>query len=303
MTTKPNKWIAAVLGFLAPPLAMMYVARIGWAASYLLLALTLGITAEFYFHDVAGLVLVQLIFLSGCVTHAYRLASRAPDAQSRPGYSRWYGLCGAGLLFLGVTFGIRAFLVEPFRAPSSSMLPTIPVGAHLIVQKWGYGNYGSFGLNLSHTAISAPLKRGDIIVFEFPQNRSIDYVKRLIGLPGDKVAYRGKRLFINGLPVPTHDDGNYLDWASMNSFRRFGESLDGVEYSILSDQHFPAGFPPGRDFPLREQCTFDAEGMSCEVPPRHYFTLGDNRDHSADSRIWGFVPAELVVGRVIRILP
>jgi len=300
---QPRKWIAALLGFFAPPLAMMYVSRIGWAVFYLLAALALGIGAEFYFHDVAGVVLLQLLFLIVCVTHAYRLAGSAQEDRPRPGYSRWYGLCGAGLVFLGVTFSMRAFLVEPFRAPSSSMLPTIPVGAHLIVQKWGYGNYGSFGLNLWRTAISAPLGRADIIVFEFPEDRSIDYVKRVIGLPGDKIAYRDKKLFINGLPVPTRDDGSYLDGASMNTFRRFVESLDGAEYSILNDEQFPAGIPAARDFPGREQCTFDREGMLCEIPPGHYFVMGDNRDHSADSRVWGFVPAELVVGKVIRILP
>lgn len=303
MPNKPNKWIASLLGFLAPPLAMMYVAHTGWAAIYLLVSLLIGLVLEFYFHDAPGAGLIQILFLLLCASHAYRLAASDHDEKPRPAYSRWYGLLTAGLLLFSLGFAIRAFLVEPFRAPSASMLPSIPVGAHLIVQKWGYGNYGTYGINLARAAISAPLKRGDIIVFEYPQDRSTSYVKRLVGMPGDKFAYRGKALFINGIAVPTRGAGNFIDTTSMNSFQKHIESLDGAEYATLIDDNFPASSPIIPDFPLGEHCTFDQEGMSCEVPAGHYFTLGDNRDNSNDSRMWGFVPADHIVGKVIRILP
>jgi signal peptidase I len=303
VANQPNKWIACLLGVFAPPLAMMYVARTGWAAFYLLAALLIGLLLEFYLHDVPGAGLIQILFMLVCASHAYRLAAGFHEEKTRPAYSRWYGLVTGGLLLFALAFGIRAFLVEPFRAPSASMLPSIPVRAHLIVQKWGYGNYGTYGLNLARSAISAALNRGDIIVFEYPQDRSISYVKRLIGLPGDKLVYRGKSLFINGIAVPTRRDGNFFDTTSVDSFQKYIESPDSAEYAILIDDNYLAASPAAADFPFREHCTFDPQGLSCEVPAGHYFTLGDNRDHSSDSRMWGFVPADHIVGKVVRILP
>lgn len=303
MLNKPNKWLAALLGVFAPPIAMMYVAQLRLAAVYLLAALAIGVIGEFYLHDTIIAAVLPIMFALVCATHAYRIAKRCPSDVQRPAYSRWYGLLGATAGLFMFAFGIRAFVVEPFRFPSGSMLPTIPLRAHLIVQKWGYGNYGTYGIHLFRSPISSPLARGDIIVFEFPPDRSITYAKRLIGLPGDTISYRGKKLSINGNPVALRPATDYFDSKAMAYTPAFVESLMGVEYSVLIHKDSPASVPASLAFPFRDKCAYDSEGVTCVVPEGHFFTMGDNRDNSNDSRMWGFVPAEYVIGKVLYIVP
>lgn len=302
MSTKPKKWIAVVLNIIAPPIGMMYVAQLRWAGIYFLIALAIGV-AGIYLGGTVAAGAMQLVFVLVCAIHAYRFAASYPDEKPRPGYSRWYGLLGTiGGLF-SVAFAIRAFVVEPFRFPSGSMLPSIPLGAHLIVQKWGYGNYGTYGIHALRTAISSPLRNGDVIVFEYPRDRSTHYAKRLIGLPGDKVTYREKRLTINGSPVQFRQAGEHFDSTTGAHTSVLAESLLGTEYSVLIDKDAPNSVPSIQAFPFRDKCAYDSEGVTCDVPAGHYFTLGDNRDNSADSRMWGFVPADHIVGKVLYILP
>lgn len=303
MTKKPKKWIAVLLGLFAPPLAMLYVAQGRWAGVYLVLMLAMGLVGVAYLDGTLALVVLHFAFIVVAALHAYRFAAGYPDDRPRPGYSRWFGLAGAAFGVFAAVFAIRAFVVEPFRFPSGSMLPTIPVGARLVVQKWGYGNYGSYGIRVWHAGVSAPLGRGDVIVFEYPVDRSIHYAKRLVGLPGDRVVYRGKRLSINGTPVPVRPAGGQAGPAGGGGSAAFVESLAETEYRVLVEDEAPAGIPSAREFPLRDRCSYDPEGVACEVPAGHVFVLGDNRDYSADSRMWGFVPADHIVGRVLRILP
>src|SRR5581483_10565165 len=159
--------------------------------------------------------------------------------------------------FAALAIGARAFLFEPFRAPSGSMLPSIAPGARLIVKKWGYGNYGTFGMHFARTGISAGLERGDIVVFEHPEDPALVYVKRIVGLPGDRVAYFSKRLWVNAREVPRQPvagaSGQYL------------ERLGGREYPVLIGAGAPVFVPPAKAFPFRERCTTTAEGMSCSV--------------------------------------
>lgn len=303
MSNKPKKWLAVLLGIFASPIAMMYVGQMRWAGAYLLVALAVGVIGEFYLHDTFIAAALPMIYAVTCATHAYRFAKRYPDETQRPAYSRWYGLLGAVAVLFLITFSIRAFVVEPFRFPSGSMLPTIPLRAHLIVQKWGYGNYGTYGIHPFRSPISSPLARGDIIVFEYPSDRSISYAKRLIGLPGDTVAYRGKKLSINGNPIALRQATDYFDSKALAYTPTYIESLMGVEYSVLIQQDFPASIPTSYSFPFRDKCTYDSEGVTCVVPTGHYFTMGDNRDNSNDSRMWGFVPADHVIGKVLHIVP
>lgn len=281
----------------------MYVGQIRWAGVYILVALVLGVAGEFYFHQIAIVTGVMQIFLAlTCAVHAYRLAKKYPDERPRPAYSRWYGLLGALLGLVSIAFGVRAFLVEPFRFPSGSMLPTIPLGSHLIAQKWGYGNYGTYGLTLLRTTISSSLRRGDVIIFEFPTDRSIHYAKRLIGLPGDKVAYQHKRLTINGKPAEVSKKEDFLHPGGMYYSKQFVENIGEGEYRILNDET-PSFISDASRFLFDENCLYDDAGVVCTVPEGHYFMLGDNRDNSRDSRMWGFVPADHIVGRVLYILP
>src|SRR5258708_19094028 len=194
----PNKWIAAVLGLFIQPAGMLYVARPGWAAVYFALAviIVLGNMSVLRGRELAGDVIVLLVAII-CAIHAYRLARDYRELLRRPWYSRWYGLVGIAAALAALAFGTRAFLFEPFRFPSRSMAPSIEPRAHLIVRKWGYGNYGTFGIHVIRTGMSSALPRGDIVVFEYPADPSLSYVRRLVGLPGDRLSYYNKRLKIN----------------------------------------------------------------------------------------------------------
>jgi signal peptidase I len=299
-TWKPNKWIAAVLGLFLQPLGFLYAARPGIAAAFLLLAVGAGIAGFVLVHKLGlWIALVQPTFAVVCAVLSYRLAVAYKTATPRPWFSRWYGLAAVLALIVGVVVLVRAFLIEPFRFSAGSMSPTIKPGAHLIAQKWGYGNYRAYGFQLWRTAIAEEIRRGDIIVFAYPPDPSLDYAKRVIGLPGDKVSYRKKRLRINGEEILTRRIGNYTPTSGAAVLVQFVERLGDLEYGVLVDPTMPS-FPP-QNFPFKDRCTFSADGVECNVPDGHYFVMGDNRDNSSDSRIWGFVPGEMIVGKVVRI--
>jgi signal peptidase I len=281
---------------------MLYLAQLRWAGIYVVAGLVIAIVGEVYFREAGVAELLQLAFVFTCVVHAYRLAGSYRDGDPRPAYSRWYGLVGATVCLIVFAFGLRAFVVETFRFPSGSMQPTVPPKGLLVVQKWGYGNYSAFGLRWLRTGSSSPLGRGEIIVFEYPQDRSIHFAKRLIGLPGDKIIYRGNKLTVNGIPIPLREDGAYYDRNAATRTPKYVESLGGTEYSVLIDNRGPANLPTSIAFPFRDSCTYHSDGVSCEVPVGNYYAMGDNRNHSADSRIWGFVPADHIVGKVVLIV-
>ena len=299
---KPSRRIAAALGFLVSPVGMLYVARPGRAAIYLALTLALGTVNLFVDREhtwVVGSVLLAVSIV--CAVQAYRFARDFREVK-RPWYSR-----GAGLVFVvaalaGLGLGIRACLFETFLQVSASMLPSIGPGANLIVKKWGYGNYRTFGIHFARAPISSEVSRGDIFVIEYPENRSIAIVQRIVGLPGDTVAYFSKRLWVNDKEVPRKQIQDYVQMGRLGGSLQYLERLDGGEYPVLIDAGATI-IPPVKDFPLIDHCTFTREGLSCRVPPGHYFVLGDNRDNSSDSRVWGFVPAENIVGKVLLILP
>jgi len=300
---KPKKWIAAVLGLFIQPVGMLYVARPGWAAVYLALAMIIGV-GSMYLPRGRGFTggLIALLLAMVCAIHAYRLARDYRELLRRPWYSRWYGLIGTIAAFVALVFGARAFLFDLFRYPTASMAPSIEPGAHLIVRKWGYGNYGTYGIHFMRTATPFELQRGDIVVFEYPEDRSVTYAKRVVGLPGDSISYTNKRLKVNDQDVPTRQIGDYLHKDRLVRSLQYLERLDGHEYAILIEPQAPAAVPFVRAFPYRDRCAHTAEGVSCRVPEGHYFVLGDNRDNSSDSRVWGFVPARNIIGTVQYIL-
>jgi signal peptidase I len=299
---KPKKWTAAVLGLLVQPVGMLYVARPGWAAAYLALAaiIALGNMSVLRGRELAGDAILLLVAVI-CAIHAYRLA-RDYRAVKRPWYSRWYGLVVIVAAFVALAFGARAFLFEPFRFPSESMAPSIEPRAHLIVKKWGYGNYGTYGIHVARTGMSSEVQRGDVVVFEYPEDASLSYVRRVVGLPGDRISYYNKRLKINDEEIRVRQIGEYVRKDRPNPSLQYLERLGEHEYAILIEPEAPAVVPPARAFPLNEQCAQTAEGLSCRVPDGHYFVLGDNRDNSSDSRAWGFVPARNIIGKVQYIL-
>jgi signal peptidase I len=196
-------------------------------------------------------------------------------------------------------FLLRSFLVEPFKIPSSSMVPTLLVGDFILVNKFTYGIRLPV-LNVKVVDLGNP-KHGDVMVFRYPEDPSLDYIKRVIGVPGDRIEYRNKRLTVNGVLVPVRQTDDYLSKERMQFSRRYVETLDGVEHEILLDDDAPAVTAPARSFSFAGNCNYNSGGMACTVPPGHYFMMGDNRDNSSDSRVWGFVPDQNIVGKAFFI--
>jgi len=194
-----------------------------------------------------------------------------------------------------LVFVLRSFLFEPFRIPSGSMIPTLQIGDLILVNKYTYGIRLPV-LNRKVIDVGAPA-RGDVMVFRFPHNPQQDYIKRVIGLPGDQVAYLNRQLLLNGQPVPLQPLPRYLDEERMQHYAQFREKLGAVEHRVILSEGM--GVPVMRAFQHThpDACRYGAEGVSCTVPAGHYFVMGDNRDNSEDSRYWGFVPDENIVGR------
>ena len=191
-----------------------------------------------------------------------------------------------------LVFLIRAFIAEPFRIPSGSMLPTLEVGDFILVNKFSYG----VRLPILHhkvVSLNSP-QRGDIVVFRYPLDNTTSYIKRVIGLPGDRISYRNRKLFINGERVTTQSDADYLPFGARTKLNRYTQTVlaqssetaaNMVEFSILLNKS-------NRRFHPAQHWT---------VPDGHYFMMGDNRDNSADSRAWGFLPDENIIGQAFFI--
>ena len=178
---------------------------------------------------------------------------------------------------LAIVLVLRSFLVEPFQIPSGSMLPTLEVGDFILVNKFSYGlRLPVLGTKVLSVDDPAP---GDVMVFKYPKDGKTNYIKRVIGTPGDVIKYKDKTLYINGVKVPEKHIAN------LPPLKLFEEKLGDVSHQLYEDTRSP---------------NFAAEGEWL-VPDNNYFMMGDNRDNSNDSRFWGFVPDHLVVGKAFAI--
>lgn len=175
---------------------------------------------------------------------------------------------------------IRSFLVEPFTIPSASMVPSLLIGDFILVNKFAYG----LRLPVANTKILeiGEPQRGDVVVFRYPKNERQNYVKRLVGLPGDEIRYDQHMIYVNGKPAAQRSVGRYVGQganAEATGSELLIEQLGDVEHQILTIS--------GRD----------RSRQSWIVPEGQYFVMGDNRDNSEDSRAWGMVPEQNLVGR------
>ncbi len=207
----------------------------------------------------------------------------------------WIAYTGSFFPVIAAVFVFRSFLFEPFKIPSSSMLPTLQIGDLILVNKFTYGIRLPI-VNKKVIELNQPA-RGDVMVFKFPKDPSLDYIKRVVGVPGDKVVYKDKRLTINGKEVVYEQLPEYLDEDRLVYYAHYREHLTGRTHEILNDDKVPGYVPSPDNFPQHELCTYNLEGFECTVPAGQYFMMGDNRDNSLDSRYWGFVPDQNIVGK------
>jgi signal peptidase I len=196
----------------------------------------------------------------------------------------WIEYCKSFFPVILAVLLLRSFLVEPFRIPSGSMMPTLLVGDFILVNKYAYGIRLPV-LNTKIIEIGEP-RRGDVVVFRYPKDPSVDYIKRVVGVPGDRIGYYDKTLHINGEPIAQVPDGVYVGKGSGVSMSGAGmrrEDLGDVRHQILVMPRTP--------------------GLEGEyvVKENEYFVMGDNRDNSNDSRYWGPVPEQNLVGKAFRI--
>ncbi len=194
-----------------------------------------------------------------------------------------------------LVFFVRSFIVEPFKIPSGSMMPTLLAGDFILVNKFTYGLRVPI-LNNTFIEMNHP-ERGDVFVFHYPPDPSVDYIKRVVGLPGDKISYQDKRLTINGKLLDVKDVGDYeyvMSGLNIVTAKQYRETLGSVNHDILI--HDVMGSYDvdaiGAKFANNEEIT---------VPAGHYLAMGDNRDNSSDSRVWGFVPERNLVGKAFFI--
>lgn len=194
-----------------------------------------------------------------------------------------------------VVFLVRSFIVEPFKIPSGSMMPTLLAGDYILVNKFTYGLRVPI-LNNTFVEMNKPA-RGDVIVFHYPPDTSIDYIKRVVGLPGDRIRYQDKQLKINDQTLALEPLGDYeyvMSGLNIMTAKQYREQLGNVSHDILIHD---------------VMVNYDADAIGARfanneeivVPAGHYLAMGDNRDNSSDSRVWGFVPENNLVGKAFFI--
>ncbi len=243
-------------------------------------------------------LLVLLTFVSGAIWLIHSLffskkavpvdAQEKTEAEARPAAQQLPWLVEYSKSFFPIfliVLILRSFIFEPFKIPSASMMPTLLIGDFILVNKFEYG----LRLPVLHTKFLAneEPERGDIVVFRYPEDPSIPFIKRIVGLPGDRIGYVNKTLYINGQEIKQVLNGRY-------SARGAGKAMDGT--SLRTEQ---------LESDLEHKILIDPRRFSLEletlVPDGHYFVLGDNRDNSKDSRFWGFVPDENLMGKAFMI--
>lgn len=287
-----------------PVLIIAAVVRLLMAERLDFSAVLLGIVVA------TGLVwLLDVLFFRKLRAAAARAAGVDAAAVPEPGtvdYARSFFPVALIVLLL------RSFVFEPFRIPSDSMMPTLLDGDFIIVNKYIYGLRWPV-INKKFLNISSP-QRGDVVVFRYPRDPSINYIKRLVGLPGDHVVVHDDRLIINGKPVPFNIVGNYNDGCYIN-FQLAQEHLGNHVHDALlcpgplarvptpasCNRHESQGYMCGGDAGPDAAFFSEPRDVSDVVPPGEYLMIGDNRDNSEDGRYWGFVPEANLVGKATRI--
>lgn len=251
-----------------------------------------------------ALILFILLLVSGALwalDHFVASKRRSVGAKSP-----WWVEYGASFFpVILVVFCLRSFVVEPFKIPSGSMIPTLLVGDFILVEKFAYGLKDPV-TNTKFLETGEP-KRGDVVVFKYPLDTRVDYIKRVVGMPGDRVIYRNKELMIR--PKCDEQEGKTcpgfqkldVKFEQRGEFSQMGIPLDRYTEQLGDVSHETLRNPLMPDLVdryYRQPGTYPDEWV---VPEGHYFVMGDNRDNSTDSRFWGFVPEQNLVGKAVAI--
>ncbi|WNO11659.1 signal peptidase I [Teredinibacter sp. KSP-S5-2] len=265
-----KKVFVGILAFFMPPLAFLYLSR-GSIALVYLAALIFSMLGDYLLNLYYGISGLGLTLAVVAVFHSLKLVKNTNDNERKRFFNYWWGALTIPIVIVIAIFTVRSFLCEPFRIPSESMSPNLNPGNHVLISKFGYGTYGTWGFNFIN--LNRPGSKpnpGEIFVL-YPPHESRVFVERIIGVPGDEVLLFESTLSINGKVV-----SEILDFTT--SKETVGENTFIVKY-------------------LNEPFRFKNHRIT--VPDGHYFVMGDNRNNSLDSRFWGVVPEANIVGKVV----
>jgi signal peptidase I len=285
MLTTRNRWIAFILTQICPGWGQIYNRDWKWLKISIVLTMALTVYSTVYLFDslkeIVIAIVLGLVLDLGLSVQAFVKAKRNPVIERAPiDYRWWHILFRIVVVYVGfalVMYAVPDFYgillptrLRSFQIPSESMVPNLLVGDRLVADGWAY--------------LKNEPQRGDVIVFDYPKEPTTKYVKRLVGLPGDVVEFKQGELYLNGKMVPQRRAETFPLEASNRQATEYLESFGDKEHVIFRSQ-------PG----------WNENYGPMKVPEGHYFMLGDNRDHSADSRFWGFVSRDQIIGRMAYI--
>lgn len=270
---KPKIWIGVLLGVFFQWFTFLYLNKLKIFWSYFILAV-IAVTFDWHFHSHWSLAFSVI-----CPVHAYVIAKDYDPSLARRWFSRWWGIPLIYVIIFAPILLVRSFFYEPYSMPSSSMSPTLNSGDIILVKKIGFSSHGAYGLKIFNSTKSknVELKRGGVYAF-YPPHQKIPFVKRLVGKPGDTIEVKNHQITVNAVPLSGNIDLNDVETGTYEEF------IDGNSYRInILRNKSPLG------------------DMKFIVPEKQYFLLGDNRDNSADSRVWGTVSDDSFIGEVTYI--
>ena len=304
---KPSKLLAGILALFLNAFAFLYVNKARWFWVYVIVTLIVATATMGHYenpllqsliHD--GYLSIALALI--CIGHSVYLAHYYDADEQRKWFARWYAVLLIVIGVFGLIGAVRLYVVAPFQIPSSAMLPTLTPGSHVLVSKSGFGNKTLFTSEIYQTESSVKLSRADVIVFRYPLDRDILYIKRVIGLPGETIRYENKQVFVKPRCLPEAEscaEFKALELTALPEHTLSSSPLLIFQEDLGSRQHNIA-INMQREIPAHFY--FNQPGTpntEWKVPANHYFVMGDSRDNSRDSRFWGFVPEQDIVGRVI----
>ncbi len=282
---KPKLWIAILVGVFFNAFALLYVNRPRLFWIYFILTYAVAILQLVFNNCIAEIVAMEFVSLSLvfsiiCPVHAAFLTKTYDRNSKRGWYSKlWVLPASYAVIFISI-FCFRSFLYEPFTIPSASMAPNYNEGDLIVVKKFGFGRYGTFGFDFLNTGVSHDdlMQRGKVYVF-YPPKKEVAFIMRLIGLPGDEISFDADGISLNGERLLTS-----LSSDKKNGFVEYKEMNGETSYSISRFVYRPM-----------------SKSGTHIIPEGHYFMLGDSRDNSLDSRFWGTVDSKSFVGEVVYV--